>query len=139
MSLRRRLRAVSVSLAAVLVVLVLAGCGASETSQVRAKVRQFATAAHSHDYATICSNVLAPELLADIASGGISCPKALKLALGSVRGARLVIGTITVNGLRASVVTITQAKGEKTSLATLELTKVSTGWRIASLGNAAAS
>jgi hypothetical protein len=118
---------------------VLAGCGASDTSQVRAKVKQFATAAHGHDYRIICTSVLAPALLADIAAGGISCQKAMGLALGSVRGARLVIGTITVEGARASVLTLTQAKGEKTSLATLELTRTPTGWRILSLGDATGS
>ncbi len=135
---RRRLSGLSLPLAALLISLALAGCGASETSQVRTKVRQFATAAHRHDYRTICAQVLAPALLADIASGGISCSRALALALGSVRGARLVIGTITVTGSRASVVTLTQAKGERATLATLELTKASMGWRITSLGNAAA-
>jgi hypothetical protein len=139
MRLHRRLPVLSCALVAILAAGILAGCGASQTSQVRSKVMQFATAAHGHDYRTICSSVLAPALLADIATGGISCAKALSLALGSVRGARLVIGTITVKGARASVVTLTQAKGEQTSLATLELTDTATGWRIASLGNAAGS
>ncbi len=136
MSLRRRLPVVSIWLAVVFVSLALAGCGASETSQVRSKVMQFAVAAHGHDYRTICAKVLGPALLADIASGGVSCAKAMSLALSGVRGARLVIGTIKVSGSRASVVTLTQAKGEKTTLATLELTKTPAGWRIASLGNA---
>jgi hypothetical protein len=138
MSPRRRLPVAPLALATVVLSLALAGCGASETSQVRSKVMQFATAAHGHDYRTICSHVLAPTLLADIVTGGISCEKAMTLALGSVRGARLVIGTIKVSGSQASVVTLTQAKGEKTTLATLELTRLSVGWRIASLGNAAA-
>jgi hypothetical protein len=133
---RARPTVLSLPLAALVLCLVLAGCGASQTSQVRSKVMQFATAAHRHDYRTICTQVLAPALLADIASGGLSCPKALSLALGSVRGARLVIGTITVTGSRADVVTLTQATGERTTLATLVLTRNSAGWRIASLGNA---
>ena len=138
MSPRRRITVLSPPLAVLLASLALGGCGASQSSQVKAKVMQFATAAHGHDYATICAQVLAPTLLEDIAAGGISCEKALSLALGSVRGARLVIGTITVTGARASVVTLTQARGEKASLATLELTRTSAGWRIASLGNVAA-
>ncbi len=137
MSLPRRVSVVPSALTALVISVCLAGCGASSTSQVRSKVMQFATAAHGHDYKTICADVLAPALLADIATGGISCEKAMTLALGSVKGARLVIGTITVSGSHASVVTLTQAKGEKTSLATLELTRTAAGWRIASLGNAA--
>jgi hypothetical protein len=128
-------RTAAVVLGLLLISLVLAGCGASATSQVRTKVMQFATAAHTHDYRTICAQVLAPTLLADIASGGISCERALRLALGSVRGARLVIGTIRLTGAHASVMTLTQAKGERATLATLELTRSSVGWRIASLGN----
>jgi hypothetical protein len=124
-------------LVAIGVALVLAGCGASETSQVRTKVMQFATATHRHDYRTICTQILAPELLADIASGGLSCERAMSLALTRVRGARLVIGPIKVSGAHASVVTLTQATGEKTALATLELTRIPAGWRIASLGNPA--
>jgi hypothetical protein len=132
-----RRRSAAVALAALLSSLALAGCGASATSQVKTKVMQFATAAHTHNYRTICTQVLAPTLLADIASGGISCQRALGLALGSVRGARLVIGTITVMGAHASVVTLTQATGERATLATLELTRSTAGWRITSLGDAA--
>jgi hypothetical protein len=116
----------------------LAGCGASQTNLVRAKVMQFATASHAHDYTTICRQVLAPVLLADIASGGISCEKAMSLALGTVRDARLTVGTIKVSGSTASVLTSTQATGEKTAVAILELTKMPDGWRIESLGNAGA-
>lgn len=117
----------------------VAACGASQQSEVRAKVMQFASAVHDHDYRALCAQVLAPALLADIASGGISCEKALGLGLAGVRDARLVIGTITITGSRASVVTLTQAHGERSALATLELTHTGAGWRIASLGNAAAA
>jgi len=121
----------------VLACLTLAGCGASATSQVRTKVMQFAVAVHTHDYRTICTQALGPTLLADIAAGGLSCEKAMSLSLGRVTGARLVIGTISVNGTTASVQTVTQATGERTTFATLELAKVAGGWRIESLGNAA--
>ena len=132
------LRASRPGLVGALAAVGLAACGTSQQSEVRAKVMQFATAVHHHDYHALCGEVLAPALLADIASGGISCEKALSLGLGAVRDARLVIGTITVTGSRASVVTLTQARGERTALATLVLTRTGAGWRIASLGNAAA-
>ena len=135
---RSILRASRLLLVGGLVAAGLAACGASQQSEVRAKVMQFATAVHRHDYRALCAQVLAPALLADIASGGISCEKALSLGLNTVRDARLVIGTITVSGGHASVVTLTQARGERTALATLVLTHTSAGWRIASLGNAAA-
>ncbi len=130
-------RALRLVLAAGAAGLALAACGSSATSQVRSKMMQFATAANSHDYRTICTQVLGPELLADIADGGLSCTKAMSLGLGKVKAARLVIGTIKVTGTRASVQTVTQAAGEKTTFATVELEKVAAGWRIQSLGDAA--
>jgi hypothetical protein len=133
------LRRAGLAPAALAAILMLAACGTSATSQVRAKVMEFGTATRAHDYTAICTQILAPELLADIASGGISCERALDLGLGKVRGARLNIGTIKVSGAKASVLTLTQATGEKTALAILELIDVSgKGWRIESLGNAAA-
>jgi hypothetical protein len=133
----RPVRALVVVATVLALALGLAGCGASATSQVRTKVMQFAVAVHTHDYRTICDTVLAPRLLVDIADGGLSCERALRLSLGKVKGARLVIGTITVTGTRASVQTVTQATGERTTFATLELAKIAGGWRIESLGNAA--
>jgi hypothetical protein len=116
----------------------IAGCGSSQTSQVRAKVMQFATATHDHNYKVICTQVLSAQLLADILAGGLSCEQALKLGLGKVQDATMVLGKIDVTGSGASVQTLTQARGEKTTLATLELTRTAGGWRIQSLGNAAA-
>ncbi len=130
-------RALTSVLSTAAVAVALAGCGASTADQVKAKVRQFGEAAAAHDYTIICTQVLAPQLLADIADGGLTCERALQEGLASVRGARLVIGPVTLTGKRASVVTLTQAKGEKTTLATLELTDTAQGWRITSLGNAA--
>ena len=123
--------------AALLVVVALAGCGRSASSDVRTKVMQFAAAVHRYDYRALCESVLAPALLADIAAGGLSCEHALSLGLARVRSARLVIGKISVRGAHASVLTLSQAQGEPTALATLELTDTAAGWRIVSLGNAA--
>ncbi|HET9719170.1 MAG TPA: hypothetical protein VFP55_03745 [Solirubrobacteraceae bacterium] len=121
---------------AVLAAVALAGCGTSVQSQVRSTVREFATAVQHHDLRTLCDHVLAPTLLADIASGGITCEHALSLGLAGVRDARLVIGSVSVSGRHASVVTLSQAAGEHSVVATLELIRTAAGWRIASLGNA---
>jgi hypothetical protein len=130
MSVRRFRTAALAALGA----LALAACGSSQANQVRAKVQQFGTAVRSHDYRTICTQVLAPQLLGDIAAGGVSCEEAMKLGLGSVSGARLVLSNVRVSGSTATVLTATQAKGERTTLATLHLTETRAGWRIVSLG-----
>jgi hypothetical protein len=123
--------------AALVTVALLSGCGgANQADQVRAKVQQFARAVAAHDYATLCRQVLAPRLLADIVAGGLTCPQAMRIGLARVQGARLVIGSVSVNGSHASVQALSQAVHEATLLTTLELVRTGGGWRVASLGRA---
>jgi hypothetical protein len=115
--------------------LLLAGCGgASDSDQVRAKVRQFAVAAAAHNYRTICQDVLAPSLLADLKNGGIACVQAMRISFAHVTSPRLVIGNVAVSGSSATVLTISQATGEKTLLTSLHLVRTGSGWRISALG-----
>jgi hypothetical protein len=110
------------------------GCG-SERDHVRAKVEQFANAVVRHDYKTLCSQVLAPDLIVRLVSGGISCEQAMKIGLGRVQNPTLAIGRITVSGTRASVLTLSGARGQRTALAAVQLVKTGSGWRISSLGS----
>jgi hypothetical protein len=110
------------------------GCG-SERDQVQAKVEQFATAVVRHDYKTLCSQVLARDLIVRLASGGVSCEQAMKIGLGRVQQPTLAIGKITVSGARASVLTLSGARGQRTTLASIQLVKTGPGWRISSLGS----
>jgi len=73
-------RALSATLA-VSGALALAGCGASPSQQVKAKVQEFAAAVRKGDYATICRRVLAPSLLNRLSATHIPCQQALRLAL----------------------------------------------------------
>ena len=109
------------------------GCGASAKSQVRAKVRQFASATARKDYRTICHDVLAPALVAHLTSNHIPCERAMQLALGGVQHPTLSIGPITVKGKVASVYTLTVAQGQQASLDVLQLSDTSDGWRVTSL------
>jgi hypothetical protein len=62
----------------------LAGCGTSDHDQVQAKVEQFVRAIAAHDYRTICTQVLGPHLLGQLAAGGIGCEQAMGISLGRV-------------------------------------------------------
>ena len=79
--------------------------------------------------------MLAPQLLADVAAGGIGCEHAMRIALSSVHDARLTVGAVTVDGNRASVLTVAEALREKALLTKVELIDTANGWRISSLGN----
>jgi hypothetical protein len=114
---------------------VLAGCGGNDRDNVQAKMQQFLHATASKDYNTLCAQVLAPNLLERLASSGVPCETAMRIALSGVRNPTLSIGRITVNGQRASAITLTGATGQQASLDAIELVKTGQGWRVASLGS----
>ena len=116
--------------------LVAGGCGSgpSDEQLVARTVNAFARASAAHDYATLCSRILAPSLVSQVTQIGLPCRKALERGLGNVRDPRLSIGAITVDGNRASVEVHTSAANQKPSSDTLQLVRVRGAWRIASLG-----
>ncbi len=111
----------------------LGGCGASERDQVHAKVDQFAKATAAKDPKTICDQVLAPSLIARLKAGGITCNKAMQIFVDSVQNPTLSIGRISVDGPKASVITLTGARGQQSSLDAVELIQTDNGWRVSSL------
>lgn len=113
----------------------LAGCGATTTDQVRAKVQQFVTAVKARDYQSICQHVLAPVLLSHLAEAGLPCQQALQIGLSSLKDPSLAIGKITVTGNTARVITLSGAFGQKATLSALELTRTSSGWRVSALSS----
>jgi hypothetical protein len=111
----------------------LAGCGASAQDQVQSKVNQFLGAIAAHNYRTLCSQVLAPSLLARLAGGGIKCEQAMRISLADVHDPILSIGRITVNGSSAQAITLSGAKGQKGAFESIDLVDTGSGWRITSL------
>ncbi|HEV3053062.1 MAG TPA: hypothetical protein VGX45_00290 [Solirubrobacteraceae bacterium] len=128
----RGIRATSLGGAAALA-LALAGCGQSAHDAVQSKVQQFVQATAGHDYRTLCTQVLGPELLARLKAGGIPCEQAMSIALGRVHAPILSIGRITVDGDRAQAITLSGAAGQRGAFETIGLVNTSNGWRISSL------
>jgi hypothetical protein len=118
---------------AVLSALTLCGCGTDPKDAVRAKVQQFANATAQHDYTTICTQVLAPALTAHLRATGVSCEQAWAVGLGSVKSPTLSVGQTTVKGSTATVIVLTVAQGQRSSLDAIGLIKTGDGWRIQSL------
>ena len=96
----------------------------------------FGRATAAKDYARLCDELLAPKLVEQVKSAGLSCEAALKQGLGDVEDPKLTIGRITVDGDSARAQVRTSAQGQAPSQDTLALTKVGGRWRIASLGRA---
>jgi ketosteroid isomerase-like protein len=121
-----------------LTVLVLAGCGggSDQTAAVRATVVAYGNAVAAKDYATICNRLLAPNLLAPMASINLPCKTALARALGSVKKPTMTVGTVKVAGQSALASVHTTAANQRPADTTFGLVKVAGGWRIASLAAA---
>jgi hypothetical protein len=119
----------------VCVACVLAGCGTSASDQVKAKISQFVRAADAKDYATLCSQVLAPALVDRLASAGVTCPQAMQIAFQGVDNPTLSVGKVTISGGKASAITLSTARNQQASVDTIELVKTEHGWRVSSLAS----
>jgi len=115
----------------------LAGCGGEDkppdADQVRATLVQFGKATAAHDYRTMCSKLLAPNLLDKLRQIGLGCEEALEQGLGHVKSPQLSVGKIAVDGDTASAEVRTSAEGQAPSTDTVQLRRVDGDWRIASL------
>jgi hypothetical protein len=121
---------------ALLTAAALAGCGTSAREAVKAKVEQYARATRQHDYKTICTQVLAPTLVQRLDAFGVGCERAMAIAYGTVKDATLGVGKVTVSGKSASVVVLSLAANQPSSLRTIRLVETSQGWRVTSVGGA---
>jgi hypothetical protein len=113
----------------------LAGCGSRASDQVKAKISQFVKAADAKDYATLCTQVLAPSLVDRLSSAGVSCPDAMQIAFQGVQNPALSVGKVTISGSRASAITLSTARNQQASVDTIELVKTDHGWRVSSLAS----
>jgi hypothetical protein len=113
----------------------LTGCGVSTREEVQAKVEQFAHATASRDYATLCTQVLAPALVTHLTDAGVSCEQAMKIFASSVQNPSLSVSKVTVKGSTASAVVLAGATGQTPSLESIQLVTTHNGWRLASLAS----
>lgn len=112
---------------------VLAGCGASSSQQVQAKLQQFAHAVAGHDAATLCRQVLAPALVQRFANVGLDCEQAMQTYFASVNDPSLSISKVSIHGPTASAVVLASARGQQSAIDSVQLIQTKDGWRLASL------
>jgi hypothetical protein len=123
-------------LAALLAVLVVAGCGGpTDEEQVRSVVDDLGEATASKDYQALCDRILAPKLVEQVKQIGLPCEVALQRGLGDVKNPKLTVGTITVKDDTATAEIRTVADGQAPSRDTLELVRVKDAWKVSSLGD----
>lgn len=112
----------------------LAACGAGDpVTQVRRTLDEFGRASRTKDYQTMCDDLLSKALRAQVRQVGLPCEVALRMGLESVRSPTLRVGHVVVHGDQAEAKVRTDAKGQRASEDTIELTREDGHWRIASL------
>ena len=118
---------------ALLVVLLLAACGDSDSDQVRDAVERFGAASARHDYQQICDDLISRGLVENVEEIGLPCELAFKRGLEDVRKPKLTIRKVQVRGKRALVNVHSTAAGQKPSDDVIELVKEDDKWRISAL------
>ncbi len=126
-----------VGLAAIVIVAVLllrggGGAGGDEQA-VRATLAGYAQASAQKDYVTICRRYLGPRPLDQLRSIQLRCKAALARALGPVQAPTLTVKSVKVNGTTALADVHSAAANQQPLDGTIELVKVTGGWRIQSL------
>ena len=123
------------SLAALIAVASVAGCGGgrSDEEQVRDTLVAFRRATARQDYKALCERILAPRLVRSVREAGLPCEQAMRRGFQGVRDPQISVGTVRVDGETATAEVRTIAAGQEPSRDTVSLEKVDDGWRIASL------
>jgi len=116
--------------------LVATGCGRSEEDKVRDTLKRFGEATAQKDYAVLCDDLLARQLVDRLRAIGLPCPQALSRALGGVVAPRLTVGRIRVQGDAAVARTTSTARGQRPSQDLIRLVRQDGEWRVASLSGA---
>ena len=106
---------------------------AQDRAAVRGTLLKLGQATASHDYATMCNQVLARTLVQRVAGAGLPCETAMRLGLGRVRQPRLQVATIKVHGNRALAQVYSRAADQKASSDVVQLVREHGAWRVASL------
>jgi hypothetical protein len=120
-------------LATVMLVVALAGCGASDSDQVHSTLDVFAHAVATRNAKPICDQVLAPSLIARIEGVGLSCESAIQRFFFScsVKNPILQVGRLAIGRGTAEAVVYAGAAGQRAGIFQLGLVKTSHGWRVA--------
>jgi hypothetical protein len=129
-------------LAAAVLALPLAGCGAAppsskskfqgEQQKVAQVVDDLSAAGSSGDAEKICSDILSKSLVAELKSAGGDCVSEMKAAIDDASDYDLRVSTIKVAGNTA---TAQVRQGSKGPLATFSFVKENGAWRASELGS----
>jgi hypothetical protein len=120
----------------------LSGCGSTATSNSDVKftgaqkdvadvVERLSTAGRRRDAKTICDDILAKQLLAELKTAGGDCETEMKNAIEDASDYDLQVRSVKVNGSNA---TAQVRQGDDGKVATFTFVKEGAAWRASALG-----
>jgi hypothetical protein len=104
-----------------------------DRSEITSQVQRFAHDTAARDYREICTQVLAPALLRQIARTPRRCEAVLRRVLTPSRRPRLQVAGIWLHGQQATVATLTGALTGRFLYDTTGFVRTPGGWRMDSL------
>lgn len=110
-----------------------AACGRSDEEKVRDTLTRFEAAAAKKDYARLCDDLLARELVGRLRTVGLPCRRALSLSLGPVLQPSVHVEEVRVRGDTALARITTTASGQRPSRDTMRLVRQDGDWRVSAL------
>ncbi|HVE68395.1 MAG TPA: nuclear transport factor 2 family protein [Solirubrobacteraceae bacterium] len=127
------LRRIAAAVALAALAATAAGCGQSEEEKVRDTLTRFEAATAKKDYAQLCDDLLARELVGRLRAVGLPCPQALQRALGAVIQPSVQVERVRVTGDTALARITTTAAGQEPSRDTMRLVRQDGDWRVSAL------
>ncbi|MGZ4267722.1 MAG: Rv0361 family membrane protein [Solirubrobacteraceae bacterium] len=118
----------------------VAGCGGKaakpENPQhaVRDAIASFQQAAQKKDTRTLCTKVLAQDLLNKLKRADLPCEQALKVSFENVANPRIAVKSVQITGDRAVAQVRSSADNEPALDGSLTLIRERSGWKVDSLG-----
>lgn len=115
----------------------LAGCGDDglpDDVEVRRTLDAYGKAAQKRDYPKVCE-AYAARVHEALNERGLPCEQAMEIAFGKLKGLKLTVGKVKVDGDRASADVRSEAKGQKPSTDVIRLVREDGDWRISELAS----
>jgi ketosteroid isomerase-like protein len=112
-----------------------AGCGSDDESEVREALDRYAKAVATKDYQTICDELLAEELKANLRSVQAPCETAIQRGFREVDRPTIAVRSVKVDGDTATAVARSDAANQEPSEDTIRLVKEDGDWKVVALSS----
>jgi ketosteroid isomerase-like protein len=113
----------------------IAACGGDDEADVREALDRYGKAVAAKDYQTICDELLADDLKANLRRVQAPCETALQRGFREVERPTITIRSVKIDGDTASAVARSDAANQEPSEDTIRLVKEDGEWKVVALSS----